>query len=240
MLQAQWSMLACHLAVLLSSTACGRSDSGAQMQTSVETPAASDAPRETTRAVTRMARLTPEQVSRVLKQRLNYETGWVDGDGVFHDAIKEVFAVPLGGVDFATTFERDPSPKVQTILVARALAWNVAAEVIYWEIDPKGARKTARTRVLTTADLATDFPAEAAALFPGAPDAASRDARWRAQLDDLYWRLFARPPRTAEVSACAMAFAAALKHQPWPPAGWNAVLYALLSTAEFWNLWGET
>jgi hypothetical protein len=189
-------------------------------------------------SLTRMARLTPEQVSRILEKRLNYTTGWRDGDGRFFDLIVRIFGVPLGGVDFESAFERDASAKVHTLLVSRTLAWNVATEFIVWELDPKAAKKESRARVLTLVNLKTDFPSEAAPSFPPVADLAARDARWRAQLDDLYWRLFARPPRAEETAACARAFARAMTHQPSPPAGWLIVLYGLLSTAEFWNLWG--
>jgi hypothetical protein len=169
---------------------------------------------------------------------LGFETGWNDEQG-FRDAIVRIFGVPLGGVDFETTLARDPLPKVHTILVTRTLAWNVAAAFTWWETSPAEAGKETRTRIMTRVDIAKDFPREAAASFRGVRDVESRDARWRAQLEDLYWRLFARPPRPEEIDACARAFARAMASQPWPPLGWQIVLFGLLSTAEFWNVWGE-
>lgn len=228
------------LGLALLVAACGRTDGGSSSSDTGASPSR-EAPGGADRAsaAVRMTRLTPEQVSRILDSRLNVQLGWKDGHGRFKDAIREIYGVPLGGVDFATTFERDPSPKIHTILVSRSLAWNVAAAFAWWESDPKAAGKETRRRILTKADPRTDFPLEAAGSFPWVKDVAARDAKWRSQLEDLYWRLLARPPRPEETKACAQAFAKAVRAQPYPPLGWQIVVYGLLSTAEFWNVWGE-
>ena len=216
---------------------CGKKDSAAvESQQPENASRPNGAPAGNELALT--ARLTPEQVSRIFKDRLNYQTGYTDPKGVFHDAILENFAVSLGGVDFENSFERDPLPKVQTILVSRALAWSVAASLIWWEVNPEAAKKTDRKKVLTVADLKTDFPREAALSFDKATDVTGRDARWRNQLIALYGLVYARPPNTAEINACAEAFATVMKSQKWPPLGWQLIIYSLLSSTEFWNLWG--
>ena len=193
---------------------------------------------KTLQLTTPLARLTPEQFSRLLKDRLHIESGWQNQEGAFQDAIVKIFGVSLGGVDFKSTFFRDPSPKVQTILVTRALAWQLASTFVWWESDPVGAGKTDRQPIMTQVRIKEDFPAQASALFPGVRDVAERDSRWKKQFIDIYWRLFARAPTEEEISLCANAFADVLREQRWPPMGWQIVMFSLMSSAEFWNIWG--
>jgi hypothetical protein len=237
MQKGQLAKLISALSIILTFAGCGKGES---TSATTETPQNTSKQSASTKtASVALALLSPEQLSKIFKSRLNYQTGWTDGKGVFHDAIVETFAVSLGGVDFENAFERDPSPKVQTILVSRTIAWRAAAEFVWWESDPVAAKKTDRQRVLTIADLKTDFPAEAADSFKSAKDLKGRDERWRNQLVALYWKLLARPPSTVEIQLCANAFAATMKSQSWPPLGWQIIVYSLLSTSEFWTLGGS-
>ena len=56
---------------------CGKSPGSSSAQDVAATAPLADSPL----ALTRITRLTPEQVSRVLKQRLDYEVGWKGADG---------------------------------------------------------------------------------------------------------------------------------------------------------------
>lgn len=170
-----------------------------------------------------MMRLTPEQYSNFVSQKLGV-TLWENSDV---DPIVEYFGVALGGVDFQSTFERDPSAKVQTQLVVRSLAWTIALLLVFNEFERIQAGEVAQ--IFTQCSLTEDWPSA---------DAAA-NARWESQLREFYWRFFARPPTDEEMALNKEAFIAIARDNgegEWAPMGWMGVLYALMSTEEFWYL----
>jgi hypothetical protein len=180
-------------------------------------------------------RLTPEQVSRQIKDALEFDYGWVDGDGRFRDLILELNAVPLGGVDFITASRRDSSTKVQTLLIVRRIAMDVAGAVVWREAKPDAGPPL----LFQHCDLRNDrpiLPLEASKV--GAERAAleAMEARWMAQLDDFYWRLYSRPPSEDERAAIRRTAVNIMQAERWPPTVWVAILYALLSSQEFWTI----
>ena len=162
-----------------------------------------------------MTRLTPEQASATIARSLGVRLG----DDNF-DLIIQAFGVALGGVDFDTVLERDREAQVQTVLVSRSIAWTTAIILVSEENKlPRSGRV-----VFKEVDLLVDGPDNAA-------------AAWERQLTDLYWRLFARPPRPEEVRLIGDVFRRIVAENgqgPLPAFGWMGVVYSLLSTEEFW------
>ncbi len=166
-----------------------------------------------------LTRLTPEQLSLSLDQALGWnETRYYNSYlGREDDYLQDIFGVSLGGIDFRTTSFRDPSTKAQSLLVARILAWTVAKQVVYQDafLDP------GNPRVFTECDVLSARPGSAA---------------FDQQVGQLFWRLYSRPASASEIAAVAQAFATTVLHEgDWPPAGWITVLYAMLSSQEFWH-----
>ena len=176
-----------------------------------------------------MTRLTPEQMSATMGEALGLPNLW--GANSAYDPIVDFFGVALGGVDFQSTFERDRSAKIQTLLVARSLAMMVALTVVGQEASRADEDKL----LFTIANMHSDSPNEGA-------------VRWTEQSTDLYWRLLARAPTEEEIAAHAEAFLSVAQgsnmvtqnsdgsSSQWTGWGWATVLYALLSSEEFWNL----
>jgi hypothetical protein len=179
----------------------------------------SDAPSSLAPAV---MRLTPEQISRQIKQALDLDIGWTDQDGRFHDLLVEAYGVPLGGIDFVSAHKRDPIPKVQTLLLARRIAYDVAAAVVWRESKPDAGGPILFQHCHLTED------------YPG--DDEEMDARWMAQLEDFYWRLYGRPPTSEEKTLVRATAMELMQRENWPPTVWILTLYALLSSQEFWTI----
>ena len=183
-------------------------------------------------------RLTPEQIANQIEDTLEFRLGWTDETtGVFQNLITRLFAVPLGGVDFISASKRDASTKVQTLLIARGLSWHVAAGVVFRDANVED--DTPDPIVFKLCDVGRDRPVLAAERVRGGSELASleeSEARWTAQLEDLYWRLYARAPTPSEVADVKAVFLETLETEKWPGKAWVVVLYALLSSAEYWNL----
>ena len=60
--------------------------------------------------------------------------------------------------------------------------------------------------------------------------------RWLAQLEDFYWRLYGRPPTETEKYLVRDAAIEIMQREKWPPTVWVLVLYALMSSQEFWTI----
>ncbi len=168
-------------------------------------------------------RLTPEQISKQIKQSLEFDIGWTDQEGRFHDLLVEAYGVPLGGIDFVSAHKRDPIPKVQTLLLVRRIAYDVASAVVWRESKPDSSG----TILFHHCNVTEDHPSD---------DDEEKDARWLAQLDDFYWRLFGRPPTAEERSLVRAAAMDIMQREGWPPTVWTLTLYALLSSQEFWTI----
>jgi hypothetical protein len=167
-------------------------------------------------------RLTPEQISKQIKQALDFDIGWTDQDGRFHDLLVEAYGVPLGGIDFVSAHKRDPIPKVQTLLLVRRIAYDVASAVVWRESKPDATEAILFQHCTLTED------------YPG--DDEDKDARWMAQLEDFYWRLYGRPPTNEEKSLVRSTAMDIMQRENWPPTVWTLTLYALLSSQEFWTI----
>jgi hypothetical protein len=163
------------------------------------------------RKTSALALLTPDQISNRFFESLGYRYERVV-KGTKQNLITTTLAVPLGGVDFDSVSEYDPNPKVQNLMIVRLLAWNAAKDIVARE--SKGA-----PQIFTKCDLKKDKPGT---------------ERWRAQVDDLYWRLYSRGPREAEWANLEKLFSSIHANEPSLPQTWTLFLYALLSTAEFW------
>ncbi|WP_141736136.1 hypothetical protein [Oligoflexus tunisiensis] len=167
-------------------------------------------------------RLTPEQISNQIKQALELDLGWTDPDGRFHDLIVEAYGVPLGGIDFVSAHKRDPIPKVQTLLLVRRIAYDVAAAVVWREAKPDATGPILFQHCQLTED------------YPG--DDEDKNERWMTQLEDFYWRLYGRPPTETEKSLVRATAIEIMQREQWPPTVWTLTLYALLSAQEFWTI----
>jgi hypothetical protein len=174
-----------------------------------------------------MALMTPEQMSATIRDALGVDNLW---PGSEYDPIVDFFGVALGGVDFQSTFERDRSAKIQTLLVVRSLAMMTAFTVV----GAESARSDGDKLVFTIVNMGADTPNDGG-------------ERWTSQVTDLYWRLLSREPTTDELAVIAEAFLAVGTGSnvtnnsdgsvsEWTGWGWVTVLYGILSTEEFWNL----
>lgn len=166
-------------------------------------------------------RQTPEQVSHFVRQSLGVNL-W-DSD---IDPIVTYYATALGGIDFQSTFERDPQTKVQTLLVAHALAWQVAMTLVFKEYNQPQADRI----LLKHVAIDEDWPDR---------DSAGAD-RWQQQLVEIYWRFYGREPNTAEIAAQQSAWLSITQdngiYNGAPAFGWVAIVYAMLASQEYWNL----
>lgn len=167
-------------------------------------------------------RLTPEQISKHLEEVFGYTQRYTGPHGLPEDHLTTAHGVALGGIDYILASKRDPFPRTQTVLISRMLAWGVAVEVVLNHSDPM---RTPKLRVFDLVDIKRDRPDNEGA------------QRWEAQLDDLYWRMFSRAPTADEARACRNAFLILTDRDGNDPVlAWIAVLYALVSTMEFWVL----
>lgn len=167
-------------------------------------------------------RLTPEQISKQIKQALEFDIGWTDGEGRFHDLLVEGYGVPLGGIDFVSAHKRDPVPKVQTLLLVRRIAYDVASAVVWRESKPDATGPI----LFQHCHLTEDYPGD---------DDEEKDARWMTQLEDFYWRLYGRPPTETEKTLVRSTAIEIMQREGWPPTVWTLILYALISSQEFWT-----
>lgn len=179
--------------------------------------------------------MTPEQYSKHVHSAFDLQLGWTNARGEFVDAILALYNLPLGGVDFETSLTRETTPNVQKLLALRSINWQVAAEVVYRETRPENPE----TVIFTDANVLEDRP-YGLSLDPNLPaslqaDIQAGEARWRTQLESIYWRMFSRPPTPDEVNAIRSHFLLILEREPYPPIAWMTVIYSLLSTAEWWN-----
>lgn len=186
-----------------------------------------------------LTRLTPEQLSNDLGDAVNFGPDelrvTVPELGQTIDYLVTQFGVPLGGIDFVTTSRRDPETKAQTLLVARVVAWQFAGAALWKDHNLAESER----RVFTKCKMETDRPFQPAdEALPPVWQAVIREGetRWRAQVDELFFRLYARPPVAAEVEAVKTAFLATFNNEGYAPSGWLTVLYAMLASQEFWHL----
>jgi hypothetical protein len=180
----------------------------------------------------------PEQLSQNIKS-----LGFFDGHEVANsytgdnlDLLTLVYGVPLGGIDFETSSRRDPLTKAQTVLVSRTVSYSFALQIFYKDFHrPPGERL-----IFTSCDINHDRPfglaGDSAMSTPWQDHIKKGEVRWRAQVDDLFWRFLSRPPSESEMEAVKELFFAALEDQNWTGGGWSALLYALLASEEFWHL----
>ncbi len=168
-----------------------------------------------------LTRVSPEQLSKNLKAVLGLEySGFDNYAGQRIDYLLSLYGVALGGIDFNTVSRRDSSTKAQTLLVARVIAWTMAAGSFYTDI----AKDASRRYLFTACDPWSELP--------GSPG----EDQWHKQIEEFFWRFYARPPTDEELSAVKETFLIALDHEPNPAGAWIAILYALISSQEFWNI----
>ena len=172
-----------------------------------------------------VVRLAPEQISAQLERVFGWTSRGEGLNGIQYDRIVNHLGVALGGIDYALASERDSFPRIQTVLISRMLAWEVASATVQSQIDPGFTPKL--PPFFTKADITRVRPDS-----DGAEGLA-----WQAQLEEVYWRMFSRPPTAEESLACRNAFLIMLdRHHNDPQSAWAGLLYALLSTMEFWVL----
>ena len=182
-----------------------------------------------------LTRLSPEEFSGQISKALQYQHGWNDDNGQFFDAIVDLNGVGLGGVDFRQTSIRDTSPKVTTILTVRNLAYNIANNVVERDrsAEDEGGEKVIFTHLTLVEDrpvVADDYslPLEQLQALQ------SGEVRWEAQLTDLYWRIYNRPPAADEMAVMKTAYSDMVAINGYPPNGRRFILYAMLSSMEAW------
>lgn len=187
-----------------------------------------------------LSRVTPEQLSNNIVAAINYgsdpdELRWDDQfSGQTHDYLQLLFGVALGGVDFETASIRDRSSKAQTLLVSRVVAIQLASAGIFkdWQ-KPSGSRV-----VFNKCDMGADRPfrsTDAALPLNMQDDLREGEMRWTEQVEELFYRFYARPPTATELAAVKTAFNAGMDAEGYPLAGWVPVVYALMASQEFWH-----
>jgi hypothetical protein len=221
---------------------CGDAPPSAELPSGSDTEAEAEAPCEPgptgeclQPAVTR---LTPEQVSNRIMDAFGHRLSYKDDEGYVYDEIINGYGVPLGGLDFVTADRRDPTIKVSTLLVAHAVAWMTASEIIW--LDYEHWEDNGEWLLFTECDPEWDSPSPLTFEEPEDVDdeeSATRATRWAAQLDNLYWRAFSRAPTAEEVVLYKELFTTIANTEEddsfiW---GWMGVIYTMLSTVEFWT-----
>jgi hypothetical protein len=174
---------------------------------------------------TDLTRLSPEQVSNALRQSLGLELTWTAGDGRKVDGIVTEYGIPLGGIDFANTFERDPTSQIHTLLTVRLLSWQ-GAEWIVWK-DGELLSKGGSPKLFDSGFLMWQY-------IPGS----QYEDKWTAQLEKIYWSLLSRAPDAEELALQKAAFTDIASNDN-PGVAWIASIYAILASSEYWNLWGK-
>ena len=179
-------------------------------------------------------RLTPEQISNLVSNAFGIQLVQVDEQGYTYDEIVDEYGVSLGGIDFIASARRDPSIKASTLLVVHAIAWSVSDMILWADIE----RPVNQRKLFTLCDPEEDRP------FVDEDDVEPNERarvvasaqRWHRQLEEIYWRTFARPPVDEEVQILAALFTDAVNRSGWPGRGWHVVIYTLMSTVEFWTI----
>ena len=187
-----------------------------------------------------LTRLTPEQLANSLNSAVNFGSGTgeyffsLEGTGQSLSYIQFLYGVPLGGIDFETTSIRDNSTKAQTLLVSRVIAIQYAMASMGKEYNkPDGTKE-----VFVFANMNVDRPFRDADLSaPASTQAAIRqgEAKWDLQLDDFFYRFYSRKPEPIERNAAKATFLEAMDSEGYVAAGWISVIYALISSQEFWH-----
>ncbi len=167
-----------------------------------------------------VVRLTPEQASNRIFGATGYRLAYDDEEAPRpYDIVVDEMGVALGGIDFRVASIRDPRTRVSTLLTVRSVAWLAAGWVVFSEWDTEADAR----RLFTECDFLEDTPDG-----PGA-------ARFDAQVTEIFWRFYSRAPAADELAAVRSAFLVSLSAEGDPPRAWQTVLYALLSTLEFWT-----
>lgn len=213
-------------------------DPGAGATPPAPSPPPPEAPPTTAFSGTR-GRLAPEQFSAMIRGAFQLDqTVSIDAFGLKWDKVTERYGVQLGGVDFESTFYRDGTPTAQMVLAARAVALDTAYQLVYR--DKALIEKNLPPVAFTLSDLNADrpFAPEDEKLKPAKRDAVrAGEARWRAQLDDFFWKLLSRAPSEADVAAARETYLQAWRQEKGSERrGWVIVLYGLLNSAELWAL----
>lgn len=181
--------------------------------------------------------LAPEQFSDMVEKSLEIRLGWTDHHGRFFDLVKQQLAVPLGGVDFLTSSTRNRLPKVQTHLIARRLAWEIAQVIVWREVDPNHPEPK---QIFEHCDIVEDRPfrtSDANHSSDVQEQIRAGELRWETQLIEFYWRLLSRPPSQQEITMMKEAFLQVTgEYDGWNPPGWAVILYTILASSEFWYL----
>jgi hypothetical protein len=187
-----------------------------------------------------LSRITPEQLSNNIALALNYGAGpnelrfYNEDSGQTHDYLQMLFGVPLGGIDFETSSTRDPSTKAQTLLVSRVVAMELTQAALYKEwLKPAGSKV-----VFSKCDINADRPFrddDKSQPVNVQNDTKAGEERWKDQVEDLFFRFYQRPATEEEVDAIKTAFLAASDAEGYILAGWVPVVYAMLSSQEFWH-----
>lgn len=176
--------------------------------------------------------ITPEQFTGHIAAALGYD----DPNAIAN--ILEDKGVALGGIDFRTAKQRTHTPTGQSQLTIRRLAWDIAAQVVGREVY-LSATEGKEPLVFTKCDINVDRPELPGdqRLPPEVQFAVGESVqRWRDQMEDLYWRLLARPPSEQEMVVMKDLFATTLDNENSQAAAWQAVLYVLLASMEYWNI----
>ncbi len=188
-----------------------------------------------------LTRLTPEQLSNDLAAAANFGAAptefrpYLADIGQNLDYLVLQFGAPLGGIDFVATSRRDPMTKAQTLLVTRVVAWQMAGAAVFKEVNTAASER----QIFTQCQLESDRPfMDSDRELPEPVQAVVRDgaARWAKQVEELFFRFYARPPTADEVNAVQAAFVSTFQNEGYAPGAWLTVLYALLASQEFWHL----
>jgi hypothetical protein len=194
-----------------------------------------------------LSRLTAEQISNAIYNAVGYTNNrgtdtFLDEDS---DSLISEFAVGLGGIDFIQASFRDPTTKAQTILISRIIAWDVAKKTVQNDLWDSGPN-----RIFTDNGAFTD------PWMPG-----SSAGKWGEIVNDLFWRLYSRPPSSDEVTLVKNTWENIYAQEceetilgnsndnefcytvnDWEMKinksmrAWTGILYALLSSQEFWHI----
>ena len=171
-------------------------------------------------------KLTPEQI----KQQLTDSTGYQpseEGKWLFN-----IFNTQLGGIDYKAHTKRSEALTTDMMQTLNLIAFSFAKHVVVSEYSKSKSNRS----LLNIVDLENSLPTSAESL-----------AKWTEQVNEIYWRLFSRPPQDYEISQIKLFFMDSYdfdyseydlkrSHIDKINKSWILTLTVLFSSMEFWNV----
>jgi hypothetical protein len=193
-----------------------------------------------------LARFEPQQVSNTFLLSSGYREGYNNTEGIFQDQILTKRGGPLGGIDTNSMRDKQRDDKIQVLLTTRDMAAKAAWSLtgIWKDEDNQGLFKGGCR------------PVEACRPFIEEVDGSKAEDKkllvrtweknWHAQLENVYYRLYSRPPTESEIALAKSVFIKIFLNEKktdvadlWEGhlsrRSWSGIIFGLMSSTEFWH-----